>query len=81
MLLGAIGTFGFSIMSIACIVYIFAPNSPGNKYIEKLPIVVINTTSLVISSSIVFYSSSHHLSELNAIDVDSIDEDKDSYPR
>lgn len=66
--LGAVGTFGFSILSIVLILYILTPNFPGNKYSEKLPTVIINSGLLVASSYFITIGAYDNLRELNSSD-------------
>lgn len=68
--LGAVGSLGFSTLSVACTWYIVIPNSPGNKYMKKLPVVLLQTSSLAIISYLVMYSANRNLIESNSIDED-----------
>lgn len=68
--LGAVGSLGFSILSITCTLYIVIPSSPGNKYMKKLPVVLLYISSIAVTSCLILYGANRNLIELNSIDED-----------
>lgn len=68
--LGAVGRLGFSILSVACTWYILIPNSPGNKYMEKLPVVLLQTSCLATISYLIMYNTNRNLIELSSLNED-----------
>lgn len=70
---GIVCFFSSSILTITCTLYIVVPNSPGNKYIDKLPNVFFNTSSFILLSGAINYNVFRKLTELNKVEEDKED--------